>query len=342
MTAVLVVVALILTVGYALVNSFHDVPNATAIPVRHRALTPRAALILAALLNILGVVAAAIMLPLADLDLFVTDLIDPAPALGVIVCALLTTIGWDLLTWWWGLPSSSTSAFTGAVLGASVAVGWVGLTAELPLDMSTFWHLAVPVLLAPVVAFVIAWLLVIPAVRGLRHVEANQVRLLARVGMVVGSTGTNVGHGLFHGQRVLLLLLTIPAIGGFTTGNSDSALPAAVVVTALAFAIGSLFGAWRIARTISTRMVGTDALRGGIAQVVSGLLLFAGGITSGVTLSTSQTTTAAVLGTGTNQKYRSTNHRIVGQILVCWVLTPVVGAVLGATLVLAISPLLGA
>ncbi|MDO5617945.1 inorganic phosphate transporter [Kocuria sp.] len=340
MTLVLVVLALILTVGYALVNSFHDVPNATAIPVRHRALTPRAALLFAAGLNILGVVAAAIMLPMAQLDLFVLDLIDPAPALGVIICALLTTIGWDLLTWWWGLPSSSTSAFMGAVLGASVALGWVGLTAQLPLEMGTFWHLVVPVIVGPVLAFGIAWLLVIPAVRGLRHVEANQVRLLARVAMVVGSTGTNVGHGLFHGQRVLLLLITIPAIGGFTVGSADQVLVWAVVVTALAFGMGSLFGAWRIAHTISSKMVSTDALRGGIAQGVSGLLLFTGGITSGVSLSTSQTTAAAVMGAGTNQKYRSTNHRVVGKVLMCWILTAPVGAVLAGTLALAISPLL--
>lgn len=342
MTVLLVVVALLLTLGYALVNSFHDVPNATAIPVRHRALSPRAALTLAALLNVLGVVAAGIMLPLADLDLFVMDLIDPAPALGVIICALLTTIGWDLLTWWWGLPSSSTAALTGGMLGASVAVGWVGLTSEVPLEMDTFWHLVVPVFLGPVLAFSISWLLMIPAVRGLRHVEANQVRLISRVTMVVGSTGTNVGHGLFHGQRVLLLLITIPAIGGLTAGPAQGALGWAVAVTAAAFAIGSLFGAWRIAHTISSRMVGTDALRGGIAQGVSGLLLFAGGITSGVSLSTSQTTAAAVLGAGTNQKYRSTNHRLVSKVLLCWFLTPVVSAVVAGTLALAISPLLGA
>ncbi|NHU85606.1 inorganic phosphate transporter [Kocuria sp. JC486] len=341
MTLLLVVLALILTVGYALVNSFHDVPNASAIPVRHRALTPRAALILAAVLNAVGVAAAAIMLPLAELELILVESIDPEPALAVIICALLTTIGWDLLTWWWGMPSSSSAAFAGASLGATIALGWVGLSSNLPKAFETFAHLIVPVLLAPAIAFVIAWLLVIPSVRGLRHVEADQVRLLARVGMVVGSTGTNVGHGLFHGQRVVLLLITIPAVGGLTAAPMSSAIPWAALVTALAFAAGSLMGAWRIAQTVSTRMVGTDALRGGVAQGVSGVLLFVGGVTSGVSLSTSQTTAAAVFGAGTNQKYRSTNHRLVGKVLLCWLVTPVVCAVTSGTLVLAASPFLG-
>ncbi|KAA9394146.1 inorganic phosphate transporter [Kocuria coralli] len=337
----LVVIALILTVGYALVNSFHDVPNATAIPVRHRALSPVLALMLAAGLNVVGVVAATILLPLAHIEPMVVEPIDPAPALGVIICTLLTTIGWDLLTWWWGLPASTTSAFMGGIVGATVALGWVDLTADLPLDAGLLGHLVVPVILAPLVAFALAWVLVIPSVRGLRHVEADQVRLLARVGMVVGSTGTNVGHGLFHGQRVLLLMITIPAIGGLTAGPIDEALPWAMAVTATAFAVGSLLGAWRIARTISSRMVSTDALRGGVAQGVSGLLLFAGGLAGGVSMSTSQTTAAAVLGTGTNQKYRSTNYRVVGKVLLCWLLTAPVCAVVAGTLVLALSPLLG-
>lgn len=341
MTVTLVVLALILTLGYALVNSFHDVPNAVAIPVRHRALLPRTALLLAAGLNVVGVVAAAIMLPLADLNLTVLDSVESTPALGVIVCALLTTIGWDLLTWWWGLPSSSTSAFVGSALGAGAALELVGLTANLSLGTNAFWQVLVPIVLAPVLAFVIAWLLVIPSVRGLRNVEADQVRLLARVGMVVGSTGTNIGHGLFHGQRVLLLLLTIPAIGGLTSAPVDEALVWAVILTAAAFATGSLLGAWRIAHTIANRMVSTDALRGGVAQGVSGLLLFAGGITGGLSLSTSQTTAAAVLGAGTNQKYRSTRHRTVVKIVLCWLVTAPVCAVVAGTLVLAISPLLG-
>lgn len=341
MVLALVVLSLLLTVGYALVNAFHDVPNAAAVPVRHRALTPRRALFLAAGLNVVGVVAAAILLPLADLHLLLMDNVDPAPALGVIACTLLTTIGWDLLTWWKGLPSSTTSAFAGGLVGSSVALGWVGLTADLPLDGGTLSYLLVPVLVAPLAAFALAWVLVIPSVRAFRHVEADQVRLISHVGMVVGSTGTNVGHGLFHGQRVLLLLITIPAIGGLSAGRLDAAVPWAMVVTAVAFALGSLLGAWRIARTISTRMVGTDALRGGVAQGVSGLLLFVGGLVGGVTMSTSQTTSAAVLGAGTNQKYRSTNHQMVIKVLLTWLITPPACAVVAGTLALAISPLLG-
>ncbi|MDO4255237.1 MAG: anion permease [Kocuria sp.] len=341
-TTVLALTALTLTVGYALASAFHDAPNATAIPVKHRALAPHTALILTAIFNALGVVIAATMMPLTWPSALPPSMADPNPTLGVIICALLATAGWNLLTWRWGLPSSSTAAFMGGALGGSVALGWLGLTVHNALDVKILRDLIVPVVLMPLLAFGIAWLFTAPVVRWLRHAETNHIRLLAHVGMVAGSTGTAVGHGVLHGQRVLWLLITIPAISGLTdTPVGTTPITWAVFVTATAFMIGSLFGAWRIARTVSSRLVSTDALRGGIAQSTSGLLLFLGALSNGTALSTTHTMVGAVLGAGTNQKHRSINHRQLRKTLVCWALTVPVSGVAAGTLALAISPLLG-
>lgn len=335
MTNILALTALALTISYALVSSFHDAPNSTAIPVRHRALGPHTALTLTALFNALGVGLAA--LTITTLSPFKASVADPNSTLTALLCALLGTIGWNFLTWRLALPSSSTIAISSGLIGSSAALGWVGLIPTNPLGTDIIKDLLIPMAVAPIIIFGAAWALTIPVVRGLRHVEANHIRVMAHAGMVVGSTATSLTHGLIHGYRTIWLLLAIPTIGGLGIGIP---LGWAATATAITMTIGSLYGAWRIAHTLSNRLVSTDALRGGVSQSISGVLLFVSALGTGAALSTSHATSAAVLGAGTNQKYRSINHRQVRKTLICWTVTPLVCAVVSGTLSLAFSPLL--
>lgn len=333
--------ALVLVLAFAVISSGHDVSNAIAIPVRHRALTPRTALGLGSALNALGAVLAAAMLPW-DNGFLASALPyrEPAVLLLVLCCALAASIGWALLTWRWGLPASMGAALISALIGAGLGARLTGLIHQPPPITSSVIGLVVLVLLAPVVAFALGWLLVVPAVRTASRFEAAQVTTAARVAMVIGSSAGNLSHGIVHGQRMLILLAAVPLAAGLTS-RQDLGAWWMTTAAALALAAGSLLGGWPIARTISSRMVRPDALRGATAQAVASALILPAALGSELQLSTSQTTASAVLGAGENQRFRSTHLRVVSRVLACWLLTVPVCGLTAGILVTATSPLLG-
>lgn len=333
--------AILMVLAFAVISSGHDISNAIAIPVRHRALTPRTALALGSALNALGAILAAAMLPW-DNGFLASALPyqEPAVLLLVLCCALASSIGWALLTWRWGLPASMGAALISALIGAGLGARLTGLIQHPPPITSSVIGLVVLVLLAPVVAFALGWLLVIPAVRTASRFEAAQVTTAARVVMVIGASAGNLSHGMVHGQRVLILLAAVPLASGLTDLEDGGGWWIAAAA-ALALAAGSLLGGWPIARTISSRMVRPDALRGATAQGVASALILPAAMGSELQLSTSQTTASAVLGAGENQKFRSMNLRVVRRVLLCWLLTVPVCALTAGILLTATSPLLG-
>lgn len=337
------VLALLLTIAFAVISSGHDASNAIGLPVRHRALRPRTAVLLAAVLNVLGVALAAWLMPMDRVTRLVTQLSpDPATALLIACSALVTAIGWALLTWWRGLPASMGSTLVSTLLGAAAGASATGL-AVAPLDSAAvLLALLVPVLLAPVAAFGLSWLLVIPAVALASRFEADQVTAGARVVMVISSTAGHLGHGVFHGLRILVLIAALPLLS-LAGISANPRLPLwLIALTAAALGAGSLLGGWRIARTISSRMVRPDALRGAVAQLTAGGLILPAALGSDLQLSTSQTTASALLGAGVNQRFRATNHPVVGSVLLCWLLTVPVCALVAGVLALALSPILAA
>lgn len=337
MLVLLTVLGLVLAAAHTVVNGFHDAPNALALPVRSRALTPKVGLVLCALMNVAGVLAAGWLL---------TDWIFASPpvplnAVGsaALVCSLLTTIGWNVLTWWFGMPSSSTTALSGALLGALTGACAVGLVRENPLTLTALAQIAVPLLVAPLLAYGIAWALVLPFLYLLRHTEPAATTVRAQLVQATGAAAISFGHGIHHGRRAAWLYATLLLCAGLpvTAGRTD---PWILAVVAAGLALGTLGGGWRIAYTLSSRMVTIDPFRGAVAQGVAGTLLFVGGTLIPVSMSTSQTAAAAILGAGRQQRFHTVNVRVVTRILAVWVLTVPVCGLVSATLLLAISPLL--
>ncbi|WP_144794841.1 inorganic phosphate transporter [Kocuria palustris] len=335
------VVALLLAVAFAVISSGHDVSNAIAVPVRHRALGPRTALWLAAALNAVGVGLAMLLMPVHELTARGAQLM-PArgPGLLIVCSALVVSIGWALETWRRGMPVSMGATLTSALLGASAASAAIGLAPAGVDSAQLLLRLFIPVLVGPLAAFALAWLVLIPVVHVASRFEADQVTMGARAALAIGSTAVNLSHGALHGPRMIALITAIVLSTGAVAAEAP-ALPISVALAvALALAGGSLLGGWHIARTISSRMVRPDAVRGATAQLVAGALVLPVALGSDLELSTSQTTSSAVLGAGINQRFRSTHHVVVVRILLCWLLTVPVCALASAVLVTAASPLL--
>lgn len=336
MAELLLFVGLVLAGGFTVVTGFHDASNAVALPVRFNALTPRVALIMGAAFNLAG----ALTVGWALSRLIPLDFPVPPGPLGaaVLVCSLLTAIGWSLLTWWWAMPSSATVALGGGIVGALLGGSAVDLLPGRPLSPAGLWDLLLPVVVAPAVAFVLARLLVGPAVHLVRHHAPSTVKTRSGVVQATGSAAIHFGHGIQHGRRAIWVFALLLAYG---TGQPGAGIPWWLpLLVGSCLAGGTLLGGWRIAYTLSSRLVTIDPLRGAVAQTVSGALLFVGGFIAPLTLSTSQTSSAAILGAGAGQRFRTVYHRTLVRVLLTWLLTVPVCALVSATLLLALSPAL--
>lgn len=327
----------VLLLGFTALGSFHDVSNAVAVPVRTGALTPRIALVLSAAFNALGMGLGLLVLPDVPADWLQVP--HDAVGLGILCTALLAALLLELATWRLGMPSSSTHALLGGILGAAGAAQALGADA-LPgpgRDLAT--EVLLPMVLAPLAAFLLAWAAVVPLLRRLRHSTPRTVRRRSAYLLSLGAVVTSLAHGLYFGHRAFVLGLAMALCTGRTPGSGLQA--GLLMLLTASIVLGTLGGGWRIGYTFGSRMVQVDALRGAIAQMTTCVLVLATALGVREPFSTSQVAASALLGAGSNQRFVSVRHRTVIALLTTWAVTLPVCALLGAVFFLALNPLLG-
>ncbi|TKV28889.1 inorganic phosphate transporter [Arthrobacter sp. NamB2] len=322
--------------GFAFLNGFHDVSNSVATAVRTRALTPTLAVLLAASFNLVGALLS------TSLALFFTDAGIGLPSgptgLGILIAALVAACIWGVFTWYRGKPSSSTHALLGGIIGAGAASQVTNGPAMNGAGEALLLQIALPLVLSPVVAYLLAYAAVFPATWLLRHGSPAKVNRGNRMAQSVLAGAFALGHGLQDGQRTMAVILLALVGAGYATG-SDMPLWVQVFAAVLLTA-GSLFGGWRITHTLGNRLVHIDPLRGMTAQGVSSAMLFIGAISLHFPLSSTHTMTSAIVGAGANQRFASVQRPRAIRILAVWLGTAPVTALLGAVFFLALSPLL--
>ena len=342
MLDLVLVLCLALLVGFALLVSFHDAPNAVALPVRVRAVTPWIGVQLSAFFNVLGLVIAVFALQgAADAWL---RLPDGGRLLGIMLCTLITGCLWELFTWWRGMPSSSTHALIGGFLGTAWAQGMLGLGAGESWAAEMLAGVWAPLVAAPLLAFGLSWLLVPPLVYLWRHASPGRMNRRSRHVLVLGLSAISLGHGVFFGNRLMILALLIVQAGGASSGavSGGPYLWGMFLVLAAAMCLGTLGGGWRIAHTLGHRLVRVDPFRAAVAQTVSAGLSFTTGMLSQSPYSSSHLTASAVLGAGSAQRFNAVRAQTAARMLLVWVATVPITAVGSAILFLAFSPLLPA
>ncbi len=322
--------------GFAFLNGFHDVSNSVATAVRTRALTPTVAVLLAAFFNLLGALLS------TSLALFLTGVGVGLPSgpigLGILVSALLAACMWGVVTWYRGKPSSSTHALLGGIIGAGGASQLTHGPAMEGVGQALLLQLALPLVLSPIIAYVLAYLAVFPATWLMRHGSPAEVNRGNRMAQSVLAGAFALGHGLQDGQRTMAVVLLALVGAGYASGSS---MPLWVqLFAAILLATGSLFGGWRITHTLGNRLVSIDPLRGMTAQGVSSAMLFIGAFSLQFPLSSTHTMTSAIVGAGANQRFASVQRANVASILAVWLGTAPVTALLSAVFFLAISPVL--
>ena len=313
MTTTQVIVGLIILVAliFDYTNGFHDAANAIATSVATKALRARTALLIAALGNLIGA-----FLSEGVAKTVGKGIIEVKPStagLMSVMAALLGAIAWNLLTWWFGLPSSSSHALIGGLVGAALVsnetVLWNGVVQKV----------AIPMVLSPMIGFTAAFLLTILLQWLFRNSKRSKVGKGYKAGQIVAASAMSVGHGLQDAQKTMGVMTLALIVGGMHSG--DSIPPLVKIGAAVAISLGTYAGGWRIMKTLGKRMIEMDPVRGLASQTVASSVLYILAIHFKAPISTTHTITSSILGAGATRGRKWVRWGVVGNILGAWLLT---------------------
>jgi PiT family inorganic phosphate transporter len=320
----LLVTVVLAAVVFAWTNGFHDAANSVATSLATGALTPRIALGLAAVLNVIGSlfgVAVAQTLRRSLFDVLPVN----QPAAGLVLAALLAAIGWNLLTWWWGMPSSSSHALVGGMAGA-------GIVAGVSVHWDVMWaRVLVPTLLSPVAGFLGAWLLVVLLLRSTWDAEHGPTLRRFRLAQTVSASAVALGHGLQDAQKSVAVV-TIALVSSGRVGPTSADPIWVRVAIALALGLGTAFGGWRVIRTVARRIAPIDPVLGFAAELTTAGALYVASGVLGAPVSSSVMIVASVTGAGSTRGLRSIHWRVVRRIAAVFLMTPVAAAAVAGIL----------
>jgi PiT family inorganic phosphate transporter len=317
-------VVLWIVVGTALAfdftNGFHDTANAVATSISTRAMGPRSAVTMAAALNFVGA-----FLSLAVAATIASGIVDAEVITPQIVFAgLVGAIAWNLATWYFGLPSSSSHALIGGVVGATfAAVGADGVFFDGLLE-----KVVIPALVAPVLALVVAGIGILIIYRIVGRQRPGTVSRGFRLGQIISGGLLSLSHGTNDAQKTMgIIFLALVANGDLQAGDD---IPTWVIVSAAtAIALGTYVGGWRIIRTMGSRIIKMDPAQGFAAQGAgSAVILSASHV--GFPLSTTHVISGAIMGAGAAKRLSAVRWGVAGNIVVAWVLTLPAAATVGA------------
>lgn len=328
MVTAAVVLVVLLALAFDLSNGFHDSSNAIAAPVATGAMRPGQAVTVSAVFNMLG----PIVVGTAVADT-VGGILDVAPALmlGVLACALLAALAWNVMTWWKGLPSSSSHALVGALVGAGLVAGgtdavvWGGMHGPRPYGVI---GVLIGLAISPVLGAVAGWSGEAVARRALRRARRRVERPILR-GEWVTSAALAFSHGANDAQKTMgVLTAALLAAGVISTFT----VPLWVkVACAAALTLGSALGGWRIVRTLGRGIYRLRPLDGLVSQASSAGVI-GGAALLGAPVSTTHVVASSVVGVGAARQLRHVRWPVVREILGAWVITMPGCAVMGAVL----------
>jgi inorganic phosphate transporter, PiT family len=309
LAAVIVVIVVALCFDYT--NGFHDAANAIATSVSTRALAPRTALLMAAVMNLVGA-----FLGTAVASTVGSGIIEApkgVPGLVVVLSALVGAIIWNLVTWYFGLPSSSSHALIGGLVGAALAsagaVQWKGVIDKV----------VIPMVVSPIVGFVLAGLFMLALLWIFRHGQPTKLSRNFRHAQTLSAAAMALGHGLQDAQKTMGVIVLALVVGGFHQGFD---IPWWVVLLAAgALSAGTYAGGWRIMRTLGRRIIDLDPPRGFAAEVTASAVLYTAAFVFAAPISTTQTITSSILGVGATKRLSSVRWGVAGNIAIAWVLT---------------------
>jgi inorganic phosphate transporter, PiT family len=319
---VIVILVVVVALGFDYTNGFHDAANAIATSVSTRALTPRIALLMAAVMNFLGAFLG------QQVAHTVSDVMVPggsaAHGLVIVMGALLGAITWNLITWYFGLPSSSSHALIGGLVGAAIASGSI-VHWQIILD-----KVVIPMIVSPLAGFGLAFVLMLAIMWLFRRRNPHRTNRGFRLAQTISAAAMALGHGLQDAQKTMGVIFLALLTGGFVAPGDG--LPLWVIFcSAGAISLGTYSGGWRIMRTLGRRIIHLDPARGFAAEAVASSVLYTTAFAFQAPISTTHIITSSVMGAGATKRFSAVRWGVARSIVIGWVLTvPAAGLVAAA------------
>jgi inorganic phosphate transporter, PiT family len=325
--SVIVVVVVITALAFDFTNGFHDTANAMATSIATRALPPKIAVLISGVLNVVGA-----FLSVEVAKTISNGLVDEARITPVVIFAgLVGAILWNLITWLLSLPSSSSHALFGGLIGATWAAAGTGAINFGAL----FSKVILPAVASPLVAGIIALIATYLAYKITSRVDDSTTGGGFRIGQIVSASLVSLAHGTSDAQKTMgVITLTLITAGALP---SSAGPPLWVILTCgLAIGLGTYFGGWRIIQTLGKRVSDIQTPQGFAAEVSSAAVI----LTSshmGFALSTTHVATGSIFGAGAGRRLASVQWGVAGQMAIAWIVTLPAAAVVGAVAAWAVN-----
>ncbi|MBI5527890.1 MAG: inorganic phosphate transporter [Deltaproteobacteria bacterium] len=332
MTAIVITMILVALV-FDFINGFHDAANSIATVVSTRVLSPQLAVLWAAFFNFV----AAFMFETRVASTIGKGVVDPgAITLAVVTAGLLGAIVWDLITWWLGLPTSSSHALIGGLMGAAVAHnGWAIL------QWGGIGKIALFIVLSPLIGMVLGFFNMVTVLRVVKRSAPARVDGVFRKLQLASAAAYSLGHGLNDAQKTMgIIMLILVSTGNMAEEQLSKHAPMWIIVACSgAIAAGTMFGGWRIVRTMGARLTKLQPI-GGFAAEGAGAATIIGASWFGIPVSTTHTITGAIVGVGATRRLSAVRWGVAGSIVWAWVLTIPASAIIAALVFLPLDLLI--
>jgi PiT family inorganic phosphate transporter len=308
-----VIAVIVVAMAFDYTNGFHDAANAIATSVSTRALTPRVAVVLAAVGNFVGAHLGGGVARTVGEDLIALP--TGRQSLGVLFAGVIGAIGWNVITWYFGLPSSSSHALFGGLVGATVfaaggVVQWASIADKV----------VVPTLLSPVVGLVLGYLVMRGILWLFQNGQPGRLNRAFRRAQILSAAAMAVGHGMQDAAKTMGIVVLALHTGGYE--NDKTHIPGWVFWTSAAMlAFGTYAGGWRIIRTLGRRIMDLGPPEGFAAETVASGVLYFNALVLDAPISTTHTITSAVVGVGVPKRLSAVRWAVARNIVIAWIIT---------------------
>jgi inorganic phosphate transporter, PiT family len=326
----LVWITVAVAILFDVINGFHDAANSIATVVSTRVLSPRLAVLWATIFNFVALFIFKEGVANTIAKIVNIQASDPA-FVWVVICGLTGAILWNLLTWWWGLPSSSSHALIGGLSGAALAyAGSFSILNQASLLKTLYF-----IVLAPIIGLVLGGLFMFIVIWLFRNMRPRKVDRTFRIGQLFSAAAYSIGHGGNDAQKTIGVIWAVMVAGGVLPASATSAPYWVILASYSAMAFGTLIGGQRIIKTMG---MGITALKpvGGFCANLAGAITLFGATALKIPVSTTHTITGAIVGVGSVTKLRGIRWGLATRIVYAWIFTiPAAGAVGALTMWLA-------
>ncbi|OMF24409.1 anion permease [Paenibacillus sp. FSL H8-0548] len=304
-------IVVFLALSFDFINGFHDTANAIATAVSTRALKPRVAIMMAAVMNFVGAITFTGVA--ATIGKGVANPAELEHGVPIVIAALLAAITWNLITWWFGIPSSSSHALIGSLAGA--VIGGAGMSA---INSGGLMKIVQALILSPIIAFTAGFIIMWILKKIFAKSSPHQVNKGFRFGQIITAAFQSFSHGTNDAQKAMGIIVFALVASGV---QSTMDVPLWVKISAAtAMALGTSVGGWKIIKTMGTKIFKIEPINGFAADIGSAAVILTATMIH-LPVSTTHVITSSILGVGSAKRFSAVKWGVAGRIGIAWVIT---------------------